>query len=160
MSTKFSGGRIAQEDIWEFSRVLREKILSNHLILNSAIHEMDRYDASHVIKCDAFHCSLQLFQIDDKYYLRFLSQGYFIENHLEEWKDDLPKSFEQIGIHTGSQSHDEVDELYGEGTLDLILDVLDPMIREHRYFTVVVVDEDVIWDHMWDTLRAKNEQRT
>ena len=158
MSIKFSGGRIAQEDIWEFAHVLREKILDEHFILGNALLEIDGYDAAQVIKSDTFHYRLQLFPIDDKFYLRFLSQGYFIENHLEEWKDDLPKSFEQIGIHTGSQSHDEVDELYGEGTLDLILYVLDPMIRERRYFIVYIVDEDVLWEFMWDTRRSQNEK--
>jgi hypothetical protein len=163
MSTKFSGGRVLQAEFWELHGALREKLIQNHpLLTNIVVSDAKPSLTIELMKQEIFHYNLQLFQVNEYFYFRFLSQGYFIENNISEWEKEgiFPESYQFIGFHTGAQSHDEVDDEFGEGTIDLVHDVLDPMILEQRFFTVILVDDTTLMDQFYWKARQSRKETT
>jgi hypothetical protein len=159
MSTKFSGGKIPRKSFWLFRDSLRKAILDNHPFLKFMENNemLSASDFFNLVEVEHFHHSLQVFPVGKYFYVRFLSEGYFIENNLEDWREkyEIPKEFEQIGIHTGGQSSEEVDELYGKGTLKIIEDIIGPMVIDQCYFIATLIDETTLMSNRWQVSRKK-----
>lgn len=158
MSTKFSGGKILKKDFWEFHDKLRDAVIDNHPLLKNLEIKLLPIK-SELFEKEEWQYSLQLFDAGEYYFLRFLSFGYFIENNLDKWNTeyDFPKSFQQIMIHTGSMDREEIDGLYGAGTLDYIEDYIDALIRNQSYLLAILVDKDTLRNEIWRLIRNSKE---
>lgn len=163
MSTVFSGGYVLQSDIWELCDALRNRILDNYPLFSDAqdLGVLSVAMTKDIKVAESIGFKLQLFPIGDKFWFRFLTPGYYVENNIIEWaaSGEFPNSFEYVSFHTGGASTDEIDKEYGQGTVEFVEDTIGKMVDEQHYYVVTLVDVDTMWKKLWH-LKKHGQKRS
>lgn len=93
-----------------------------------------------------YHTELQLFEVEDRWLIRIISNSYIIENNLAEFPELVPCVYDNRSDMTPEE---EQNEKYAK--------IADELIDRQHYYLVPVINEKTIFNFGWDKLANQGQ---
>ncbi|MFA7101193.1 MAG: hypothetical protein WC196_05615 [Bacilli bacterium] len=154
MSTQLYVYRFPKKELWSVLDHIKEWYKENHIAFiasKSLLKKAEEPFPQALDMVDAIASDtateLQLFELEDFYYMRVLEKGYFFMNHCNEFPELTP-----IFYDTRSDVPEEMQQF------EYLVDIIDDMISNTKYLIYPLVTKEFAATYFWKIYGDMNKQ--